>query len=196
MNEKRMSAEGIDVLIRWEGLELETYKDVAGYDTIGVGHLLSKSELLSGKIYLRGGGVVDIRKQPITREMAIKILRDDLSEFRETVNKHVRVELNQHQFDALVMFSFNVGSPAFKKSTLLKRVNANRFDDVPNQLMRWVHAGGKRVRGLVNRRKAEIELWNKQTAKSVQIANDSPNPTPEKQDEILALAKKLGLVSS
>jgi lysozyme len=58
-----------------------------------------------------------------------------------------------------VSFTFNVGASAFKQSTLLKRLNARDFVDVPNQLRRWNKSGGKKVQGLVNRRENEIKLW-------------------------------------
>lgn len=191
--QRRMSKAGIDVLIRWEGLELETYKDVAGYDTIGVGHLLKKSELYSGKVHLFDGSVIDIR-HPITREQAIRILRDDLKRFRNAVNSRVKVAINQHQFDALVMFCFNVGVGAFEKSTLLKRLNAKRYSDVPNEFRKWTRSGGRVIRGLINRREAEVKLWEQQATSAANIADQSINPTPEKPDDIIALAEKLGLI--
>jgi lysozyme len=69
------------------------------------------------------------------------------------------VQLSQGQFDALVSFAYNVGVGAFGKSTLLKRVNAGRFEDVPAEFMKWTRGGGIELSGLVRRRRAEVKLW-------------------------------------
>jgi GH24 family phage-related lysozyme (muramidase) len=58
----------------------------------------------------------------------------------------------------------NVGIGAFKDSTLLKRLGAGNYAEVPNQLRRWVRSGAKKVQGLVNRREHEIELGNGELA--------------------------------
>jgi len=75
------------------------------------------------------------------------------------VNSGVKVALNQNQFDSLVSFTFNTGIQAFADSTLLKMLNQGNYDAVPDQLRRWVRAGGNVVQGLVNRRENEIKLW-------------------------------------
>jgi len=75
------------------------------------------------------------------------------------VNQHITVNLNQHQFDALVSFVFNVGAGAFQQSTLLQRLNAGRYDAVPGQLRLWNKGGGKVLPGLVTRREAEARLF-------------------------------------
>ncbi len=154
----QMSSHGRNLLEEWEGVRLKVYKDSAGLPTIGVGHLLTKSELTSGKIY--------IHEEPVkyslglTREQADLLLEKDLFPAESTVNAFVKVKLNQNQFDALVSFVFNVGGGAFKNSTLLKVLNAGAYDQVPAQLRRWDKAGGRVVPGLKVRREAEIKLWN------------------------------------
>jgi lysozyme len=87
------------------------------------------------------------------------LLHQDLTPVIELVDKKVIVPLAQYQFDALVSFTFNVGNTAFIGSTLLKSLNAKLYDRVPEQLKRWVHDGGKVVKGLVIRRDDEIRLW-------------------------------------
>ena len=71
----------------------------------------------------------------------------------------VKVPLNQNQFDALVSFEYNVGYGAFKNSTMLKFINVSHFPLASGQFDRWVYAGGKVLQGLVNRRKAEKDLF-------------------------------------
>ena len=68
--------------------------------------------------------------------------------------------LTQPQFDALVSFVFNVGGGNFQTSTLLKELNAGHVAAVPGQLARWNTAGGQVLQGLVNRRRAEGELFS------------------------------------
>jgi lysozyme len=154
----KMSDKGKQLLADWEGLELKLYKDVAGLPTIGVGHLLTRSELTSGKIIING--LVVRYADGITKQQALDLLGQDLQRFEDAVNESVTVTLSQNQFDALVSFTFNVGSGAFQNSTLLKKLNHGMYDEVPNQLKRWVFAGGQRVRGLEVRRENEIKLWN------------------------------------
>jgi hypothetical protein len=93
----------------------------------------------------------------ITRQEADDLLEKDVSRFEARVNRLVKVPLTQSQFDALVSFDFNTG--ALHSSTLLKRLNAGKHNEVPAQLMRWTKGGGKELKGLVNRRRDEAALW-------------------------------------
>ena len=156
----QMSENGLELLKQWEGFELKVYKDSAGLLTIGVGHLLTKSELSSGKIAING--VTVKYADGLTEQQALDLLSQDVQPAENTVNTNVKVPLTQNQFDALVSFTFNVGGGAFKGSTLLKVLNQKQYTEVPTQLLRWTRAGGKVVQGLLNRRQNEIKLWNGQ----------------------------------
>ena len=153
----KMSQNGAQLLAEWEGFETEIYDDAAGLPTIGVGHLLTKNERDSGKIIIKGQAVD--YKQGLSEQEVLDLLAQDLERFEAAVNDAVQVGLSQHQFDALVSFAFNVGTQAFKSSTLLKKLNQGLYDEVPAQLRRWNKAGGKVIQGLVNRREKEIALW-------------------------------------
>lgn len=142
---RQISAEGLAHVMRWEGLRLESYRDVAGHWTVGYGHLGSPA----------GPGV------SITKEQAEALLRADLNTAETAVSQMVKVPLTEEQFASLVSFVFNVGTGAFAKSTLLEELNKGNYDEVPAQLQRWVFAGGNRTPGLVNRRAAEAGLWAK-----------------------------------
>jgi lysozyme len=87
------------------------------------------------------------------------LLEQDLEPVRRCANGAVTVPLTQNQFDALVSFAFNVGNDAFLNSTLLKRLNAGRLDEVPAELARWNRDNDRVVPALVNRRNKEIALW-------------------------------------
>jgi lysozyme len=137
----KTSQEGIDLIKRWEGLSRERYLDVAGIPTIGYGHVIREDENL----------------KKVTGQQAEAILKEDLGKAEKAVTAAVKVPLAQNQFDALVSWNFNTG--AIKTSTLLRKLNEGMYSSVPQQLMRWVNAGGRRVEGLYSRRKAEVAMW-------------------------------------
>ena len=143
----RTSDEGVRLIQLYEGLRLTSYVCPAGVLTIGYGHTSA-----AGKPTVEP-------KMTITKDEASLILRSDLGRFERGVESLVKVDLAQHQFDALVSFAFNCGLGALKKSTLLKRVNAKRFDEVPSEFMKWTRGGGRQLAGLVRRRRAEVEMW-------------------------------------
>jgi lysozyme len=154
----QMSTHGLELLEKWEGFKANVYKDSAGLPTIGVGHLLTKSELSSGKITISGLPVQ--YSNGLTDQQVLDLLSQDVKPAEQAVTNNVKVPLNQNQFDALVSFTFNVGVGAFTSSTLLKVLNQQQYTEVPTQLLRWTRAGGQVVQGLVNRRQNEINLWN------------------------------------
>lgn len=96
----------------------------------------------------------------ITQEEAEELLIKDCQKFYDGVYAEVGNICNENQVGALISFSYNVGIGAFEESTLLKKIkaNANR-EEIEKQFMRWVYAGGKILRGLERRRKAEVKLF-------------------------------------
>src|SRR5947209_4196655 len=107
----QISPHGLELLEQWEGLKLQVYKDAAGLPTIGVGHLLTRSELSSGKITING---VPVKyADGLTEQQATDLLAQDMQPAAASVNNQVKVALNQNQFDALCSFAFNVGVGAF-----------------------------------------------------------------------------------
>jgi lysozyme len=150
-----LSEKGIRSLIQREGSKNKMYRDSAGLPTIGIGHLLTQSELRSGKITALGVkwhlGLTDAQ--------AMELFHHDTRWAREAVDDLVTVPLTQNQYDALVSFVFNIGAEAFKNSTLLHELNQGRYDQIPSLLRRWIHSAGKRDPILVARRETEIEQW-------------------------------------
>lgn len=153
------------MLMNIEGVRGEVYRDSSGIPTVGVGHVLTQSERSSGKIYLTNGDVVDFRSGMNHAEI-MNLMLDDVSRFEDAVERSVKVSLEQYQFDALVSFAFNIGEPAFEKSTLLKLLNKGAYEQVPAQIRRWnkTTIGGRKVvvKGLENRRDAEVSMWEGQ----------------------------------
>jgi len=139
----QISNKGLDLIKFYEGLELEAYKCAAGVLTIGY------------------GWTHDVKEgDTITEERAEELLREGIVQYENAVDDLVDVPLEQHQFDALVSWVYNLGKANLAASTLLKKVNAQEFDEVPDQIRRWNKAGGKVLEGLTKRRESEAKLWS------------------------------------
>lgn len=158
----QLSADGIQLLKDLEGVEPDPYRDSAGLWTVGAGHCLTKDELSAGKIYC-GDRVIRWKDGPLTDDEIAALLAEDVGWAEAAVEVAVRVPLEQYQFEALVIFCFNIGANAFRESTLCRLLNAGDVDAVPDQLRRWVRAGGKVLPGLVRRREIEIAHWHGDT---------------------------------
>ena len=150
---KKISDNGLKFIAEHEGIILHLYNDPANHATIGVGHLVHYGPI--------NGSEPEEFKSGITKERAMEILRSDIITAENTVNKLVKVPLNQNQFDALVSFVFNIGETQFASSTLLAKLNNQNYQAVPSELNRWVHGSGKKLPGLINRRRHEGNLFNK-----------------------------------
>ena len=139
---RQLNRAGYDLIKKFEGLKLHAYLCPAGVWTIGYG---------------RTRGVHP--KLQITPERAEHYLQEDLLWACKAVSDAITVKLTDNQFAALVSLTYNIGETAFKGSTLVKKLNASEYDAIPEQIKRWNKAGGVTVMGLINRRKAEAELW-------------------------------------
>lgn len=142
-----VSNKGVDLICEFEGKRLVAYDDGVGVWTIGFGTIKYPN------------GVRVKKGDTCTLDQAKEYMRHDLIEFEHTVNSSVKVPLNQNQFDALVSLAYNIGSSAFKSSTLVKKLNAGDYKGAADQFNVWVNAGGKRMQGLVSRRDREKLLF-------------------------------------
>ena len=97
--------------------------------------------------------------QKVTREEADSILRHSITYYERCVKALVKISLNQGQFDALVDFAYNEGVRQLENSTLLKKVNAKDWQGAAESFGDWVFSGGKRVKGLIARRAAEVRMF-------------------------------------
>lgn len=156
-----LSHAGRTTLTDLEGAFRIAYRDIAGLLTIGVGHLLTHSELSSGKIWLPSLQRSVHWRQGLEAAEMDALLDADILPTEEAIDASVHVGLTQQQFDALVLFVFNIGRGAFQRSTLLTKLNAGAYMQVPAQLRRWVHSGGKVVHGLKRRREREVAIWER-----------------------------------
>lgn len=146
-DEMHVSPSGVDLICNFEGLRLKAYDDGVGVWTIGFGTTKYPN------------GIRVKKGDTCTLDQAKAYMQNDLKSFEQTVNKAVTVQLNQNQFDALVSLAYNIGTNAFSKSTLVKKLNANDIRGAADQFDVWVNAGGKRMQGLVNRRAREKALF-------------------------------------
>jgi GH24 family phage-related lysozyme (muramidase) len=141
---QRINAEGLKLIKDFEGLRLEAYICPAGVPTIGYGSTAGVKMGLS-----------------ITVDEAEALLIKDLERFEAAIRSAVTVPLTDNQFSSLVCFSFNVGTGAFRDSTLLRLLNQGDYQGAADQLLRWDKAGGKSLPGLQRRRQAERALFLK-----------------------------------
>ena len=136
------SKKGIDLIKMFEGCRLEAYKCPAGVWTIGYG--TTKNVKQGMKISL---------------DEANKLLLDDIKPLEITLNA-LGINFTQNQFDALISWLYNLGVGSFKTSTLRKKLLAGENDDeITEQIIKWVNAGGKPLLGLKKRRVEEANLF-------------------------------------
>lgn len=129
----------------FEGKSLTAYPDMAGYLTIGTGHLVRPGEDFSAGI---------------TEEQRIELLQSDLGVAERSVLRLIGVPLTDNQYGALVSFCFNLGGGALQTSTLRRKIN--RGDSIKGEFERWCFAGKplRRSKGLLRRRQTEAALYN------------------------------------
>lgn len=151
MGDYTLSEDGVRFIGKQEGYVPNLYNDPAGHCTIGYGHLVHHGNC--------NGSEPEEFLNGISEDRGLELLMNDAAVAAGEVNKSVTVSLEQYQFDALMSFTFNVGTGAFRTSTLLKRLNAGEYDAVPSEMNRWVKGGGGTLPVLVNRRKAEGALF-------------------------------------
>ena len=185
---EKISDAGLSIIKRFEGLQLKAYKCPAGKYTIGWGHIDK----------VKASSVATV-------EECEEFLRQDLRAVHTAIDRYVVVPLTQNQYDALASFVFNLGAGNFLKSTMLKKLNSGRYDEVPEQIMRWNKArvaGELRpLKGLTRRRAAEAALF----AMDAQLADDggdamvqrpeSAAPKPLKQSKTMAGVGLAGLAT-
>lgn len=114
-----------------------------------------------GNTRYEDGSKVTMNDSEITLERAKELQNFYLDKFSNQVRNSLRVKLNDNQFSALVSLAYNIGIGAFRKSTLLKKVNnaPNNFNAIEGQFIRWNKSKGRVLRGLTFRRQSEADLY-------------------------------------
>lgn len=138
----------IEMIKKFEGFSPVPYKCAAGVLTIGFGSTR----------YENGVHVAET-DLPIDEARAVHIMQETLKSYERDVTRYVKAPINQHQFDALVDFAYNVGSKNLLTSTLLKKLNNLDYRGACMEFEKWQFANGKKLKGLLNRRLAEKQLF-------------------------------------
>lgn len=133
----KTSANGLKFIEEQEGCKLQVYLDSVGKKTIGIGHLILPGEDFSGGI---------------TQEQAYSLLVSDVSKVDEVLIQ-LAPNLTENQHDALSSFGFNLGIGS------LRMLLNHGIDQIPEQILKWDHAGGKEVPALLARRQRELALF-------------------------------------
>jgi lysozyme len=137
------SPDGLKLTESFEGCRLAAYLDSVGVPTIGYGHTHGVAMGMT-----------------CTQEQAEQWLQQDVQVAVQAVNNLVTVPLTQQQFDALVDFTFNLGTGALQHSTLLRLLNSGNYQGAAGEFEKWDKAGGKVLPGLLRRRQAERDMFN------------------------------------
>lgn len=141
-NTLTISDEGIALIKQFEGFSPVVYFCPAGKPTIGYGHVTNGA-----------------RRPAISEADASALLLTDLNLIIPVLNQLITVQITQNQFDALCSLTYNIGIGNFGRSTLLKLLNSGK--PASAQFLRWIYGAGNPIPGLIARRQAEKELFEK-----------------------------------
>lgn len=146
----KLNQAGIDLIKEFEGFKGQAYRCPAGVWTVGYGHTS------------RAGWPRVFPNTVVSKDVAEEILKIDLKRFEEDIKNTLGESvnsLNDNQYSALVSLCYNIGSGAFAKSSAVKLIRAGKIEEAAQRILPWNKAGGKVLKGLVRRRKAEYELY-------------------------------------
>jgi lysozyme len=181
-----ISQEGLDLVKTFESFKPNAYYDRGGKKgTLTVGYGFTKNDIPS----LNENYVMD---KPAAEKMLPDLITN---KYGSVVSDTVKVPLNDQQFSALASLAYNIGPTAFKKSTLVKKLNSGDIGGATEEFIRWNKAGGKPVEGLTRRRTAEQALFKGDTMglgkilekqkfklptsmKTTMFETENPNPFP------------------
>lgn len=145
----KLDDNGYKLIQGFEGLSLVPYKCSAGISTIGYGNT-----------YYPSGIKVTMQDKPISLATASWMFRTIADKFAADVDKMIKANINQNQFNAIVSLAYNIGLAGLAKSSLLRKVNVNPNDPtITNSFLVWNKAGGKVLNGLTKRRAIEVKLY-------------------------------------
>ena len=139
----RCNEAGLSLIKEFEGLRLTPYLCPAGVQTVGYGHAIKPGE----QFY------------KLTVEQAEDLLKRDVGDVERNLNRMLNVVVTDNQYAALVSFCFNLGTGAFRNSTMRALINRKDYSSASREFGKWVFGGGKALPGLVRRRAAEEALF-------------------------------------
>jgi lysozyme len=170
------------LLILLEGSHLTPYRDTKNILTVGVGHALfsdAPTPILTGVVGINRA--TNIRHLVLTQEEVEQLLMNDLQARCSAVIDNVQRQLKNHEFDSLMSFCFNVGVTAFKKSTLIKKINEGaQTKDILTQINRWT---SNNCAGTIKRRLVESAVFaNSWQAVDTKVLKHRPDLIREAQE--------------
>src|SRR5271154_299976 len=134
---KQITENGLNLIKKYESFYADPYRCPAGFLTIGYGHMIRKNELFNS---------------PISMDKALELLKKDVEISEKAVMHQISYLLNDNEFDALVSFTFNLGSAQLQRSTLRMKVNRGDILGASKEFLKYVFAGGRKLHGLILRR--------------------------------------------
>lgn len=171
VNELDISNNGLATITFFEGMVLKSYRDSVDIWTVGIGHTA-----MAGPPNPRMGFI-------ISKAEAYNILRDDCRDTDAGIERLVKKELAQYEFDALMSMTINIGVTALGKSGVLKHLNAGDRLKAADSMLLWNKAGGRVLKGLTKRREKERKLfltgiypakWDLATTKPIESGGIEP----------------------
>lgn len=157
----KTSEKAIEMLMHHEGVRLKPYRCPALLWTVGVGHVIDPTHIGVKFENRKGLPIPDGWNRTLSMDEVEEILQKDLIRFERGVERLCPMGLNQHRFDALVSFAFNVGLGNLQRSSIRMRHNRGEFQGAADAFMMWTKAAGKELPGLVRRRRDEQALYLK-----------------------------------
>jgi lysozyme len=144
-----VSALAVAAFVGYEGYSSRAYDDGVGVQTVGFG----STRHLDGTPVKAG--------DTVTPQRAVVMLARDADRiWREAARCIGEVPLYQHEVDAYASLAYNIGSDAFCRSTIVKKLKQNPPDyaGACEAIRRWNRAGGRVLPGLTKRREAEYRM--------------------------------------
>jgi GH24 family phage-related lysozyme (muramidase) len=173
----RLSPAGAQLIASFEGFRSHPYRDAVGVWTIGYGST-------------RGVGE---STPPVTPAQALARMMREVGATYGAAVDGLGLPLNQHQYDALVSFVYNVGPGGVAASTSVGRhLRARRWRDAADALLAWDKAGGRRLEGLTRRRRAERALFLSPVADALEGYTASERRWIREYDELKAADRNIG----
>jgi lysozyme len=161
---------GIDLIKKWEGFKADAYRDAVGIWTIGY-----------GTTAMAGVGIDPKPGMRITEAQAEEYLRRGVEKFAREIRPHITAPINENEFAAFVSLAYNIGPGAFRKSSALRHFNQGNKAKAADAILLWNKAGGKVLRGLVNRRQDERALF---LARPQTAPHSAPKPAKQPKPQL------------
>lgn len=146
VSDDRGFSKALDMIAGFELFRSHAYPDANGY-SIGYGHFIREGDGLS-------------TESVVSESQAYDLLSQDAQSAANCVDASVEVTLNDNQRAALISFVYNEGCGAFRKSTMLRKINAGDFEGASQEFSKWTLSQGEQVTALVTRRQSESEVFS------------------------------------